>query len=102
MRRRDFVAALGAAAVWPHLANAQQAERMRRIGVLTPFNADDVQGKDLVLALRQGLDDLGWRQDRNIRIDYRWGGGDVERTRSYASELVGLSPDLIFTFFNAQ
>jgi putative ABC transport system substrate-binding protein len=103
MKRREFFALLGgAAAAWPHMANAQPPERMRRIGVLTPFNADDVQGKDLVLALRQGLDDLGWRQDRNIRITYRWGGGDVERTRAYASELVGLSPDLIFTFFNAQ
>src|SRR5258705_5994970 len=103
MRRRDFIAALsGAAAAWPLGAQAQQAERMRRIGVLTPFTADDVQGKDLVLALRQGLDGLGWREGRNIRVDYRWGGGDVERTRSYASELVGLSPDLIFTFFNAQ
>ena len=103
MQRRRFISLLGGAAVaWPFTARAQQPERARRIGVLTPFTAEDAEGKAVVSALRQGLQDLGWTEGRNIRVEYRWGGGNVERTRVYAAELVGLSPDLIFAFFNAQ
>ena len=103
MKRREFITFVGGAAVaLPLAASAQQAVSMRRIGVLTPFTPDDAEGKAIVSALRQGLQDLGWTEGRNIRVEYRWGGGDVERTRAYAAELVGFSPDLIFTFFNAQ
>ena len=106
MRRRQFITLLGGAAVaptlLPHAARAQQPERMRRIGVLSPFTGDDAEGKAMVSALQQGLEALGWTEGRNIRVEYRWGGGNVERTRSYAAELVWLSPDLIFAFFNAQ
>jgi putative ABC transport system substrate-binding protein len=103
MRRREFITLLGgAAAAWPLVASAQQAERIRRIGVLMPFASDDVEGKAIVSALQRGLQDLGWTAGQNIRVEYRWGGGNVERTRAYAAELVGLSPDLIFVFFNAQ
>jgi putative ABC transport system substrate-binding protein len=103
VKRREFITFVGGAAVaLPLAASAQQAVSMRRIGVLTPFTPDDAEGKAIVSALRQGLQDLGWTEGRNIRVEYRWGGGDVERTRAYAAELVGFSPDLIFTFFNAQ
>jgi putative tryptophan/tyrosine transport system substrate-binding protein len=67
-----------------------------------PFTAEDAEGKSIVAALQQGLQELGWREGRNIRVEYRWGGRNVERTGAYAAELVGLSPDLIFAFFNAQ
>jgi len=103
MQRRDFITLLGGAAVsWPLKARAQQPERVRRVGALMPFSADDTEAKAIVAAIRQGLEELGWTDGRNIRIDYRWGGRNVERTRAYAVELVGLSPDLIFAFFNAQ
>ena len=75
---------------------------MRRIGALMPFTDDDSEAKAFVAALRQGLQELGWTDGRNIRIEYRWGDRNVERTHAYAAELVGLSPDLIFAFFNAQ
>jgi ABC-type uncharacterized transport system substrate-binding protein len=103
MKRRDFITLLGgAAATWPIAARAQQGERMCRIGALMPFTADDAEGKAIVAALQQGLQELGWTDGHNIRVEYRWGGRNVERTRAYAAELVGLSPDLIFAFFNAQ
>jgi putative ABC transport system substrate-binding protein len=92
MQRRDFITLLGGAAVsWPLKARAQQPERVRRVGALMPFSADDTEAKAIVAALRQGLEELGWTDGRNIRIDYRWGGRNVERTRAYAVELVGLS-----------
>jgi putative tryptophan/tyrosine transport system substrate-binding protein len=101
--RRELIAALsGAAVAWPFAARAQQAERLRRIGALMPFTADDTEAKAIVAALQQGLQELGWTDGRNIRVEYRWGGRNEERTRAYAAELVGLSPDLIFAFFNAQ
>jgi putative ABC transport system substrate-binding protein len=101
--RRELLAALsGAILAWPLAARAQQPERVRRIGALMPFTADDAEGKAIVAALRRGLQELGWTDGRNIRVEYRWGGRNVERTRAYAAELVGLSPDLIFAFFNAQ
>ena len=103
MRRRDFISICsGAAVAWPLMARAQQPEHVRRIGVLMPFATDSAEAKGIVAALRQGLRELGWTEGRNIRVEYRWGGGDVERTRAYAKELVGLSPDVIFAFFNAQ
>jgi putative tryptophan/tyrosine transport system substrate-binding protein len=96
MRRREFMALLGgAAAGWPIAARAQQAERVRRIGVLTPFAADDPEAQARVAAFVHGLQQLGWVDGRNLRIDIRSGGGDAERIRRDAAELVALAPDAI-------
>ena len=96
MRRRDLIAALGGAvATWPLAAHAQQPERMRRIGVLTPFAADDPESMARIAAFLQGLGETGWAVGRNVRIDYRWSAGDAERTRKNAAELVALAPDVI-------
>ena len=98
MRRRDFVVLLGGAAVaWPLAARAQQPEQMRRIGVLTNLVADDPEAQARVGAFLQGLQELGWAVGRNMRIEYRWGAGDADRTRGYAAELVALAPDVILT-----
>ena len=96
MRRREFISLLsGAAAAWPLAARAQQPERMRRIGVLIPTAADDAEGQARMAAFLQGLAQLGWSEGRNVLIDTRWSGGDAERSRKYAAELVALAPDLI-------
>jgi len=88
MRRREFIAGVGGAAAWPLVARAQQGERVRRIGVLMPFGENDG-------AWNPPLRDLGWINGRNVRIDSRWGGGDVNRMQVLAKELVGLQPDVI-------
>ena len=95
MRRREFITLLGGAAAWPLAVRAQQAERMRRIGVLTPFAAEDPEAQARVAAFVNGLQQLGWTDGRNLRIDIRWGAGDAERIRRYAAELVALAPDAI-------
>ena len=99
MRRRDFIAALGGAAaapiLWPRAARAQQGERMRRIGVLMTLAADDPELLARIGAFLQGLQELGWTDGRNVRLDYRWGAGDPGRFRSYATELAATAPDLI-------
>jgi putative tryptophan/tyrosine transport system substrate-binding protein len=99
MRRREFIRLFGgAAAVWPFAGRAQQADRMRRIGVLMPLAADDPVGQARIAALREGLAKLGWAEGRNIRIDTRWTTtGDVESMQRFAKELVALQPDLILT-----
>jgi putative ABC transport system substrate-binding protein len=98
MRRRDFITLLGGAAVaWPRTARAQQPERMRRIGVLLPQAADDRVGQARLAAFLQGLQQLGWTDGRNVRIDTRWGAGDADRIRRDAAELVALAPDVILT-----
>jgi len=94
--RRELLAALGGMVVaWPLAARGQQGERMRRIGVLMYLAADDPDSPARVAAFAQGLQELGWIDGRNIRIDYRWGAGDTERYRAYAAELVALAPDVI-------
>jgi putative ABC transport system substrate-binding protein len=94
--RRDFIALLGGTAVaWPLAARARQPEQMRRIGVLMSLAADDVEGQARLAAFAQGLQQLGWAEGRNVRIDYRWGAGDADRIRRYAAELVALGPDVI-------
>jgi putative tryptophan/tyrosine transport system substrate-binding protein len=94
--RREFITLLGgAAAAWPLAADAQQSERMRRIGALMYLAADDPDSPALVAAFARGLQELGWIEGRNIQIDYRWGGGDLDRVRRYAAELVALAPDVI-------
>ena len=96
MKRRDFITLLGGAAVaWPLAARAQQGERVRRIGVLMSLAADDKPGQARLAAFLQGLQELGWTDGRNVRIDVRWGTGDAGRNRRHAAELVELAPDVI-------
>jgi putative ABC transport system substrate-binding protein len=95
LRRREFIAALGGAAAWPFAARAQQGERVRRVGVLMNTVADDPESPVNLAAFLQGLQESGWTPGRNVRIDYRWGGVDVDRVRSYATELVALAADII-------
>jgi putative tryptophan/tyrosine transport system substrate-binding protein len=95
MRRREFIAGLGSAAAWPLAARAQQGERVRRIGVLMPHDENDPEGKLRYSAFTQALADLGWTDGRNVRMDLRWTGGDSNRIRALAQELVGLQPDII-------
>jgi len=96
MKRREFITLLGGAAVaWPVVARAQQPGRMRRIGVLMTVSESDPEGKARVGALRQGLDQLGWAEGKNLAIEYRWAGGDIGRFRDYTAELIGLAPDLV-------
>ena len=101
MRRRAFIAALGGAAAWPVVARAQQPERMRRIGVLLGIAANDPDTQTRFAAFVQTLQQLGWTDGRNVRIDTRWASGDAELIRKYAAELVALAPDVIFASGNA-
>ena len=86
MRRRDFIKAIaGSAAVWPLAARAQQPEQVRRLGALMHRGADDPQGEVGVAAFKQVLQQLGWSDGRNVRMDIRWGVNDVDLTRRYAT-----------------
>jgi ABC-type uncharacterized transport system substrate-binding protein len=97
MKRRDFITLLGgAAAAWPLGVRAQQREKVRRIGMLMPYAANDPQVQIRNAAFLQGLQQLGWTVGQNIQIDYRWSGGNMDDTRKYATELVALAPDVIF------
>jgi len=96
MKRRDFIRLVGGVvAAWPLPAHAQQPERIRRIGVLHYLQENDPEGRTYVAAFLQALQESGWTVDRNVRIDYRWTGGDADRVRKYAAELVALAPDVI-------
>jgi putative tryptophan/tyrosine transport system substrate-binding protein len=96
MNRRAFISLLGGAtAAWPLAARAQQTERVRRVGVLMSVAADGPDGQPRLAAFLKGLQELGWTDGRNVRIDQRWGAGDVERARRYAAELVAFGPDVI-------
>jgi len=96
MRRREFMTLIGGAAVaFPLAARAQQPEPMRRIGMLMNRAADDAEGQAFVAAFQQAMQQLGWSDGRNVRLDVRWGANDVERDRKYAAELVALAPDVI-------
>src|SRR6516162_7163120 len=98
IRRREFISLLGGAAVpWPLAASAQQRERVRRIGMLNTFAAEDPEGQARIAALLQALQPLGWTVGTNLRIDHRWGTGDAATTRKNAAELVALAPDVILT-----
>jgi putative ABC transport system substrate-binding protein len=97
MKRREFIAGLGSAVAWPVVTRAQQADRVRRIGVLMPWDENDPEGKRRYSAFTQALADLAWTHGRNMRIDLRWGGADPNRIRALAQELVGLQPDVILT-----
>ena len=95
MRRREFIAGLGSAAAWPLAARAQQGDRARHVGVLMSVVQEDPGGPADVTAFRQGLADLGWIEGRNIDIEFRWPGGDIERVQTFAKELVGLRRDVL-------
>jgi putative tryptophan/tyrosine transport system substrate-binding protein len=96
VRRREVLTLLGGAAVaWPLAARAQQADRMRRIGVLMNGTATEARLQSYVAAFVQGLRQLGWNEGQNIRIDVRWNAGDADLARTYAAQLIGLMPDVI-------
>jgi putative ABC transport system substrate-binding protein len=95
VKRRQFIVGLGSAVAWPVAARAQQGDRVRRIGVLMPYDENETVAKDRVSAFSQALADLGWTDGRNVRMDVRWYGDDINRIRALAQELVGLQPDII-------
>src|SRR5215475_4065608 len=95
IRRRSFITLLGGAAAWPLAARAQQGDRVRRIGVLMSYDENDPVAKARISAFTQALGDLGWTDGRNVRMDLRWHGDDINRLRALAQELVGLQPDII-------
>jgi putative tryptophan/tyrosine transport system substrate-binding protein len=95
VKRRAFITIIGGAAAWPIAARAQQRERMRRIGVLMAFASDDPEGQARLAAFAQGLQQSGWTVGQNVRVDYRWSGGNADNIRKYAAELVALAPDVI-------
>src|SRR4051812_3470823 len=97
MRRRQFIAALGAAAAWPLLARAQQGERVRRIGVLNSLAESDPESAARLRAFEQALKQLGWSNGANLRIDYRWSGNDPQLLQKFVAELAALAPDVIVT-----
>ena len=97
MKRRDFITLLGGAAAWPRAARAQQGERTRRIGVLIALAANDPDAQARYAAFLQVLQQLGWTEGRNLRIDTRWAAGNAADVRKYAAELVALAPDVIMT-----
>ena len=96
MERRKFITLLGGAAVaWPLATQAQQPERMRRIGVLMGYAENDLEAKAWIKGFVEGLKKLGWMEGSNVRIEYRWASGNVERLGSYSAELLSLKPDVI-------
>ncbi len=103
MRRRKFIALLGSSAVaWPLAEHAQQVAGVRRVGMLMDTMEDNAEGQARVAAFRQQLKQHGWVEAGNLQIDLRWGGGHIERSRSYAAELIGLIPDALFAYANAE
>jgi putative tryptophan/tyrosine transport system substrate-binding protein len=97
MQRREFIALFGSTAAWPLAARAQQPERMRRIGVLMAVAENDAQYQANLAVFREGLQQVGWTEGRNIRIDVRWAALDVEAMQRLAKDLVALQPDLILS-----
>ena len=96
MKRREFMSLLGgAAAAWPLAARAQQRERMRRVALLMSVGADDAEGQSRITAFVQGLQELGWSEGRNLRVEYRWAAGNADNIGKYAAELVAIKPDVI-------
>jgi putative tryptophan/tyrosine transport system substrate-binding protein len=95
MRRRDLIAGLGAAAAWPLAARAQQAQRLRRVGVLMGLSEGDPEGGALISSFTERLSDLGWTESRNLRMDVRWAVADASRMRAIAKEMVDLQPEVI-------
>jgi putative ABC transport system substrate-binding protein len=94
MRRREFITLFAGTLAWPLAAGAQQPDRIRQIGVLMNRAADNLDGQARLAAFQQALQQLGWSDGRNVRIDVRWGENDADRVRRYAQELVALAPDI--------
>ena len=102
MRRREFItASVARRRRRPLAASAQQPNRMRLIGVLTPFAANDAEGQARLMVFAQGLQHSGWIVGQNIRIEYRWGDGKADTMRKYAAELVALAPDVMLASSSA-
>src|SRR4029434_708325 len=97
MRRRQFLGILGGAAVWPVASKAQQAERVHRVGMLNIFGSEDPEGQARRAVFEQTLQQLGWTVGRDLKIETRGVGGDLDSLRRYAAELVALAPDAIFS-----
>lgn len=95
MRRRDFIAVVSGAVAWPLAARAQQADRIRRIGVLMAYASTDPEGQALLAEFTRHLAEFGWAEGRNLRIDVRWGGSNVDLLHTFAKELIGLKPDVL-------
>jgi putative ABC transport system substrate-binding protein len=96
MHRREFIALIGgAAAVWPLAGRTQQGESIRRVGMLMPYSKGDADGQAVIAAFQRRLQDLGWAEGRNIRFEIRWAGGDPDKARTFAKELIGTTPDVI-------
>ena len=101
MIRREFITLLGGAAAWPFAARAQQADRMRRIGVFSNVSESHSNGQRVVAAFRRALQDLGWVEGQNVRVDVRWSAGDPGHYQRYAAELVALDPEAILAVTTA-
>jgi putative ABC transport system substrate-binding protein len=96
MRRREFITVVGcAAASWPFTTEAQQSDRLKRVGVLFVRAQNDPEGQAHAQAFEQEMQKLGWSKDRNIRFDYRWAAGDPERISTFAKDIVDAQPDVI-------
>jgi ABC-type uncharacterized transport system substrate-binding protein len=103
MRRREFITFIGgAAAVWPLAARAQQPDRVRRVGVLMNASESDPSYRSYAAAFAQTLQRLGWREGKNLHLDFRWSDGEPERIDAYAAELAGMTPDLILASSSAN
>src|SRR5260370_5493123 len=96
MRRREFTSGLVTATLWPIAVRAQQPERMKRIGVLMGV-ANDAEGQARLASFLRGLQELGWSHGRNVQIETRWAAGKADAARTYAAELVELTPDVVLT-----
>src|SRR6516162_6983098 len=97
MRRREFIAGLGSAAAWPLAAQAQQGDRVRRIGVLMSYDENDPEAKARLSAFTQALSGWGWTDSGKLRMDVRWAAGNIDQMRMFAKELVELQPDVIYS-----
>jgi putative ABC transport system substrate-binding protein len=95
MKRREFITLLGSAATWPLAARAQSPDRVRRVALLMGFSPGDPEGKASASAFQRRLEELGWQDGRNIQIDMRWAGGDPDKARTLAKELIAMAPDVI-------
>jgi putative tryptophan/tyrosine transport system substrate-binding protein len=96
VRRREFITLLGGAVAWPLAARAQQRDRVRRVGVLMALDANDPQGQSELRSLRQGFQELGWIEGRNLQFEFQWAGGEPDRIQASAKALVGLPCEVIF------
>jgi len=95
MKRREFIAGVGATAAWPFAVKAQQGESKKRIGVLIARPENDAEGQSYVVAFEQALEQTGWKPGRNVEIDYRWTASSAPLAETFASELVALRPDIL-------